>query len=1033
MKNAILKLGSIFFIFYTIVSTAVAKNYYIKISGSDIFNGQSVNGAWATIAKVNATTFSAGDSVFFEGGRTFTGNIYLSPSSKGTPKNPIVVSSYGSGRATILASNGHGFLAYNNSGIEVHNLIFIGSGASSNTGTGVYFYMDDTTNIKRKHIEVHNVEASGFYAAGIQIGSYAKNGSRSGYDSVKINACYAHHNGLCGISMYGNYKVTDTAYSHKNIWITRCIAAHNDGVLGYSTHSGNGIIIGQADTCIMEYCEAYENGKNNNYPGGGPAGIWAWDSRSVMIQFCYSHHNRSQTGDGDGFDLDGGVQYSTMQYNYAHNNDGPGFLIAQFAGARKMKNNVVRYNISERDGKGLGILVWSGDPPGQITAQKIDVYNNTVFVDTIGSAFANGAIAVFNNYGAMKDIRICNNIFLTKNGAVTVNLQKTLNLKFYNNAYYDFGQGTKFIDRGATYSSMVAWRGGTGQEVYNGKSVGFKNDPLLIDPGNAGAIANVDSLTSIEAYRYQGSSIHIGKGIIIDTLIGFNNLIRDFYNDTMALNNQFSPGAHEIDLPKAQFSASNTCQGAITKFINRSLKSQSYFWRFGDGTTSTAFSIDHMYNTVGKYTVTLIVYGKFGYSDSIKRIIEILETPVVTFSAVNSIYCQQTAVEFNNTTLGNVNFLWTFDDSTTDVRINPTHVFKYPGYHKVKLKATSFLNCKDSLTTTYQFFARPKAAFFFNGNCPKSKTTFSNQSIGESFYDWQFGDTFISALKNPVHTYNFAGNKTVTLIVSSSNFCTDTIQKNILINSLPVANFMSYDHCFGDTIPLFNNSINDSSYLWLFDDGNTSNSITPKYKYTNAGSYQMALYLVNKAGCKDSISKAITVNALPNAHFTFKHLNDSIYLMASDTTLNNYHWSVDLVVLNQNKAKLGYRLPTKGIHKIRLQATNINGCRSDSSETVDNTVGLYTMSKLNPFLNFYPNPFSSVFTLDYRHKNAAMAYIKIQNIEGQNLYNFSLSTESNGVLNFKFDCNEYPLSDGVYLVNLLIDGVSLTKQLIHQK
>ena len=1015
-----------------VFTTAFSKNYYIKAGGNDIFTGNSINGAWATIAKVNATTFSAGDSIFFEGGTSFSGNIYLSPSSKGTPKNPIVVSSYGVGRATILAGNGHGFMAYNNGGIEVHNLIFVGSGYTTNTGTGVYFYMDDTANKKRKHIEIHNVEASGFYNAGIQVGSWPTDGSRSGYDSVKINRCYAHNNGLCGISMYGYYKVVDTAFSHKNVWITRCIASYNDGILGYSTHSGSGIIVGQVDTCTMEYCEAYENGKNNNYAGGGPAGIWAWDSRSVTIQYCYAHHNRSQTADGDGFDLDGGVQSSVMQYNYSHNNDGPGFLIAQFAGARPMKNNTIRYNISERDGKGLGILVWSGDPPGLITAQKIDVYNNTVFVDTVGNGFATGAMAVFNNYGTIKDVRVCNNIFLTKNNATTVNLQRTLNLKFYNNAYYDFGQGTKFIDMGTTYTSMVAWRGGTGQEVYNGKNVGFKTDPLLINPGNAGAIDNVDSLTTIKAYRYQASSIHVGKGIIIDSLLGFNNLVRDFYNDTMALNNQYSPGVHEVDLPKAQFSASNTCQGAITKFINRSLKSSSYLWRFGDSTTSKAFSIDHLYKNIGKYTVTLVVKGKFGYTDSIKRTIEIYETPKAVFNTNTTNFCQRTAVAFNNTTAGNVTFLWTFDDSTTDIRINPTHVFKYAGNHTVKLKATNLLNCKDSVSATYTFYTRPKADFNYKGNCAKSGVLFNSQSTGESFYKWLFDDSTFAVSKNISHSYQYAGNKQVKLAVESSNFCSDTITKSVLINPLPVVNFIAYNHCYGDTMPLNNTSVCDSSYYWDLGDGSTSNLFIPKHTYSNISSYNITLTATNKNGCSNNLSQIITVDALPSAKFTYKHLNDSVYLMASDTNLQTYFWTVDQIPLHQNKKELGHVFTTKGKHTIMLKATNSNLCSDTFSQIIDNTVGLHKIQNSNLDWSIYPNPFTSNFTLHFSNsKNRPIGMI-IQNAMGQVLYEIEINSDNSTINSFTWDSGKFPLAAGIYQISIMVDGFRTTRSLIHQ-
>jgi hypothetical protein len=471
-----------------------SKTYFVKAQGDDAQNGLSSITAWKSISKVNASTFSAGDSVLFEAGSSFKGNIYISPASYGTLTKPLVFGSFGKGKATILAGDGHGFLAYNNAGIVVKNLIFEGSGYSTNTGVGVFFYMDISNNTKLDYIVIDSVETYGFKAAGIQLTAWPADESRSGYSNITISNSLAHHNGLSGISVSGYYKLSDTLFSHRKLNVTRCKAYYNDGISGWNTHSGNGIIIGQVDSCIIERCEAFENGKNNDNTKGGPAGIWAWDSKHVIIQYCYSHHNRTQTNDGDGFDLDGGVQNSIMQYNYSHDNDGPGFLIAQFAGARNMKNLTVRYNISERDGRGLGALIWSGDPAGKITAERIDFYNNTIFVDSIQNSYANAAFAVFANYGAMKDVRVCNNIFMTDNGINTVDIQRISNLKLCNNVYFDKKNTYRFKDNGTIYTKLFAWQSATGQEMFKGNYYGFVLDPNLINPGYGGALKDVDSL-----------------------------------------------------------------------------------------------------------------------------------------------------------------------------------------------------------------------------------------------------------------------------------------------------------------------------------------------------------------------------------------------------------------------------------------------------------------------------------------------------------------------------------------------------------
>ncbi len=1033
MKNWLLKIALFTLVFIFSHAQLYAKKYYIKFSGSDAANGLSITNAWQTISKVNATVFSAGDTVLFEGGSTFIGNIYFSPSSYGIPKKPILISSYGSGKATISAGNGNGVFGYNNGGIEVKNLIITGSGYASNNGVGVYFFMDKIKNAKIKHIEIENVEVSGFKTSGIQIGSWPSDSSRSGYDSVKITGCYAHDNGLSGISMYGYYKLSDTAYSHKNIWIRRCIAAHNDGILGMSTHSGSGIIIGQVDTCVMEYCEAYENGKNNNYAGGGPAGIWAWDSRSVVIQYCYAHHNRSQTGDGDGFDLDGGVQYSMMQYNYSHDNDGPGFLIAQFTGARKMKNIAVRYNISERDGKGLGALIWSGDPPSKVTAEKIDFYNNTIFIDTIGSGFANGAMAVYNTYGAMKDIRICNNIFVTKNNATIVDISKTLNLKFYNNAYYDYGNGYKFIDKGTTYSSLITWRGATGQEFYNGKNTGFKIDPGLMNIGGGKNISGVDSLKTIKAYRLSNSSALIGKGIIIDTLFGFNNLVTDFYGDTMVINNQYSLGAHEIEAPKAQFTSSNVCLGVSIRFINRSLKSLAYLWKFGDGASSSAFSPNYTYTSIGKYTVTLIAYGKFGYIDSLKKTIEIYETPKAIFNILNTSLCQKATIDFNNTSTGTATYLWTYGDSSKSTQINGSHVYKIAGSYAVKLLLVNAQNCRDSASTVLLVYPKPVAGFSSTGHCAKADITFKNNSIAASVYNWRLGDSTASIIKDPHHIYQYSGTKIIQLIVSSSNFCNDTILQTILIDSKPHASFSIQNHCLKDTLPLLNNSTTDSAYHWDFGDGNGSLIKTPVQIYNAIGDYNIQLRVVNKSLCSDTLEGKVRVNDLPSVIFSYKRFNDSFHFAANDTQLSNYLWTVDNVANTIHSSQLGFRFNKKGLHKIRLKAENSNGCSDTFLQIIDNSLNIQsTKVSWIENLQVQPNPFNEILKLQFESLQNGKGRIQLLDMHGKLVLDLKIEEVKSGSNVICLDLQNQTISSGIYQLVLVVNGASFSTKIVKQ-
>lgn len=76
---------------------AQATNYYVSNAGSDGNAGTSAGAAWQTLTKVNAHSFSSGDSVLFQSGGTFYGSIRNTVTQSG-----LVFSSYGTGSKPII-------------------------------------------------------------------------------------------------------------------------------------------------------------------------------------------------------------------------------------------------------------------------------------------------------------------------------------------------------------------------------------------------------------------------------------------------------------------------------------------------------------------------------------------------------------------------------------------------------------------------------------------------------------------------------------------------------------------------------------------------------------------------------------------------------------------------------------------------------------------------------------------------------------------------------------------------------------------
>lgn len=76
-------------------SNCLATKYYVRNGGSDSNSGLSDANAWATIAKVNSSSFSPGDSILFKRGSSWNETLIISNS--GTSGARITYADYGTG------------------------------------------------------------------------------------------------------------------------------------------------------------------------------------------------------------------------------------------------------------------------------------------------------------------------------------------------------------------------------------------------------------------------------------------------------------------------------------------------------------------------------------------------------------------------------------------------------------------------------------------------------------------------------------------------------------------------------------------------------------------------------------------------------------------------------------------------------------------------------------------------------------------------------------------------------------------------
>jgi parallel beta-helix repeat protein len=507
--------------------------YYISPSGSDSNNGTTPQTPWQTIAKVNSVQFSAGASILFLGGSSFNGNLYFTPSESGISSDPVSIGSYGVGAATISAGTGVAIKIYDDSDYSISNLNLVGSGAATNTSAGLNFYDDLNSTTALSNIFVQNVNVSGF-----QYGFLMGGTGNDNYNNVNVINSIFHDNELAGLDTYGpNFDASNPAYQTHNITIAQVTAYNNLGSanLTGTVDSGNGIVLGSVQDANIEQSTAYNNGTDCTASNCG-VGIWAYDSTDVTIEHNESYDNHTaSSADGDGFDLDQNTSDSIMQYNYSQNNDGAGYLLYGLSDDSDHTNNIVRYNISQNDGRknSYGAITLYGN----VIAD--DIYNNTVYLSSSSSGGTPEALEIYG-LGSGKTF-VSNNIFYVSSGLLSVyvvGVPSDATLIFLQNDYYNFNVNWDNIK----YTSFADWQKATSQEKLSGKSYGLTVNPELNNPGG-GTINEAANLSQLTQYQLASDSPMKGIGINLNTQFSLLIGQTDFYGVALPLGESVSVGA----------------------------------------------------------------------------------------------------------------------------------------------------------------------------------------------------------------------------------------------------------------------------------------------------------------------------------------------------------------------------------------------------------------------------------------------------------------------------------------------------------
>lgn len=357
--------------------TAHAANYYISPSGNDANDGQSPATAWQTLAKVNATTFQPGDSLLFEAGGTWNGQ--LDPLGSGASGSPVVVSMYGTGNKPVIngpgTDNSAGFALTDQSYWEIYNLEITNTQTSGGTARLCGILVKSTQAAGINHVYVQNCYIHDVNALTNESNSSFSKGTGGIFFSGYTNNILIKGNHVANVAVEGIRNSSDPAQCSDFVIDSNLIEnVYGDGIVLHGVTDNSAITRNICrNTCY--------NTSSANY-----AGIWTYLSNGTVVAYNeVSGITGGGTNDGEAFDADLYTNGDIFEYNYSHDNAN-GFMLFM----NNATNITVRYNLSVNDVNN------SSDPANtkklfffesSQNSTTRHIYNNTFYLNNANLAY----------------------------------------------------------------------------------------------------------------------------------------------------------------------------------------------------------------------------------------------------------------------------------------------------------------------------------------------------------------------------------------------------------------------------------------------------------------------------------------------------------------------------------------------------------------------------------------------------------------------------------------------------------------------
>ncbi|MDB5324839.1 MAG: hypothetical protein JWM57_408, partial [Phycisphaerales bacterium] len=652
--------------------------YYVSPAGSDAAAGTSAASPWASVTKVDATVFQPGDSILFQRGGEWHGQ--LEGSADGTAAAPIIYGDYGDTNLSKPIFEGSDYVPSN---------------AFSSQGNSVYTFSTSTTGGKAYWVYLNHVAllAATSGSAAMPAGSFFVSGTTVWMNTGGVNPATAAVS--VGVRATGQNADQGVIASNGHSYLTfnnligrETAQISGDGSLGGGIIDAYVIRVQGGTNVTLNNCEAYYGGKhhvgaidttkflaNGLTVSGGVNGVSGntlpYGNSTALVAYADQnvHHTTQQWIDctvsnyfgdqpaflthNDGADSIDSLLIQNLKSYGSPVALQPGNNIAiTYRGGLISNNTLTAYGSTGTTELIDGVHVYSDNGS---TGQKIEMYADN---STIQNCLVTGSgqVGGIQSYGSNATIRF-NTVSMQGYASAAIQLGSASNAtKLYGNIttgtgnallingsptytadydLFDSTAGGPFIKVGSTtYSGIAAYRSATGQEAH-----GVVADPKFVSVGGGD-------------YSLQSTSPAINL-IPIGIISGVSSDIRGFARPSA---NVYDAGAfeypsvlHQPTVATAASASANPVAGVTTNLsvLGASQDGEStliYTWSltgappatvtFNASATNAAKATTATFSKAGTYNfLVTISNGQFSATSAVSVVVNATPTAVVVTPA----------------------------------------------------------------------------------------------------------------------------------------------------------------------------------------------------------------------------------------------------------------------------------------------------------------------------------------------------------------------------------------------------------------